>query len=493
VRFESLRRLTRYVIPCLVGVFLGGLYLRTLAPDLTWAFDGADGGDLVTAAAVGGVPHPTGYPTYLVIASAFLRLPWGSPAYRTNLMSAVCTVAAALVIYSIVWTVDRRMTSAAVAALAFGTFPLIWSQAIITEVNALHALFVTLNLYLLVVVATNPRMDLLGGLTLGLGMGNHASTVLLLPFIFFHGRARTEPPTLGRAAHSSMLTGWSRVARRAVAMFLGLGVYLLLPLRAQSHPPVNWGDAVDWNGLTWLVTGKMYWSRLGNLDWAYLSAGLKAWSGFMVHQLGVMGFLLIVATLAVLLSKSSLFLATCWLIVAQSVLAIVYDSPDSYVYLIPALVALSIWMGLGAGWFTNRASRISVALGGVAAVGISAFFVVRAALAVPAMDLSGDHTAVDFAHAILTSAPQKGIILAEGDEATFVLWYFHYAEHKRPDVALVSKDLFVQVWYHFVLKDTYPDLVVPNVPWGLALAQANPSHPFCRLPAGLQPGLECTG
>ena len=38
-------------------------YLRTLAPGITWANDGYDSGDLITAAVTGGVAHPTGYPT----------------------------------------------------------------------------------------------------------------------------------------------------------------------------------------------------------------------------------------------------------------------------------------------------------------------------------------------------------------------------------------------------------------------------------------------
>ncbi len=139
-------RLLRVLLPGLICLFLGALYWATLAPGLTWAFDGADGGDLITAAATGGVPHPSGYPTYLLLASAFLRIPLGSLAYRTNLLSAVCTVAAALVIYATVRSVDKSDVSASIASLAFGTFPLVWSQAIITEVYALHGLFVALLL-----------------------------------------------------------------------------------------------------------------------------------------------------------------------------------------------------------------------------------------------------------------------------------------------------------------------------------------------------------
>ncbi|MGC8878576.1 MAG: protein O-mannosyl-transferase family, partial [Anaerolineae bacterium] len=53
------------------------VYLITLAPSITWCNDGADGGDLITATVTGGVPHPSGYPTYLLLGSLFVHLPLG--------------------------------------------------------------------------------------------------------------------------------------------------------------------------------------------------------------------------------------------------------------------------------------------------------------------------------------------------------------------------------------------------------------------------------
>jgi hypothetical protein len=267
---------------------------------------------------------------------------------------------------------------------------------------------------------------------------------------------------------------------------------LVLPLRARAQAPVNWGNAADWNQLGWLVSGQMYWSRLGNFGWSYLVTGLRAWSHFIVTQLGVVGLLLVFVTLAVLLRRSRLFMASCWMVVACSALSILYYSPDSNMYLIPALIALSLWMGLGAGWIFEMAALRSAALKYVAAGGICAFVVGRAVLAIPAMDLSKDRTASDFAQGILAAAPPQGIILMEGDEATFALWYFHYALGERPDLAVVSGDLLVQPWYHEVLRYTYPDLVVPAEPWTEALRRANPGRIFCEVPSILQPGLVCS-
>ena len=50
---------------------------------------GSDGGDLIAAASTLGVPHPTGYPTYTLLARLALLFPIRALAYRTNVLSAV--------------------------------------------------------------------------------------------------------------------------------------------------------------------------------------------------------------------------------------------------------------------------------------------------------------------------------------------------------------------------------------------------------------------
>ena len=65
------------------------LYLATLAPGISWANSGVDGGDYLSALNTGGIPHPTGYPTYLLLAKVIYLVPFGSLAFRGNLFSAI--------------------------------------------------------------------------------------------------------------------------------------------------------------------------------------------------------------------------------------------------------------------------------------------------------------------------------------------------------------------------------------------------------------------
>ena len=113
--------LSRYLAPFLTGTVLLGVYLARMAPGLSWAHGGVDGGDLIAAAATGGVAHPTGYPLFVGLGKLFSLLPIGSMAWRVNLASAIFAAIAVWLIYrTIVLLTSDRLSSAIAAGLAKG-------------------------------------------------------------------------------------------------------------------------------------------------------------------------------------------------------------------------------------------------------------------------------------------------------------------------------------------------------------------------------------
>ena len=183
----------KWIPPGVLVISLAWVYLATIAPGLTWANNGSDGGDLITAAATGGIAHPSGYPLYLLLARGFQLIPVGSLAFRTNFMSAFFAVVTSLLVYLLVLQrvcIELKTCPAYIASLsagyAVGLAPLLWSQAVITEVYTLHVFFIALILYL----ATQPvpidlsqhaNLDRLRGIVYGLALGNHLTVVALIP------------------------------------------------------------------------------------------------------------------------------------------------------------------------------------------------------------------------------------------------------------------------------------------------------------------------
>src|SRR5690349_9590350 len=79
----------RAVAPRWLAFIPGGLafilYLLTCSPTVNFT----DSGELVTVAWVGGVPHPPGYPLYTLLSILFVHIPFGDPAWRMNILSAL--------------------------------------------------------------------------------------------------------------------------------------------------------------------------------------------------------------------------------------------------------------------------------------------------------------------------------------------------------------------------------------------------------------------
>lgn len=473
-----MQRLVKKTFPFLILLFLGFLYLRTLAPGLTWAYDSADSGDLLTALATGGVPHPGGYPTYLLFASLFSKIPIGSFAFRINLFSALCMLLAIYILFLFVLKFTKSFYVASFSTLIFGTFPLVWSQALITEVYALQTLLAALALLLLVPKNSSSWQDFTGGAILGLALGSHLTAVFLLPFLLIKNATQ-------RKRHLKNLI------RRIAGFCMGLSVFFVIPIRAGNQAPVNWGNAVDWEGFWWLISGRMYHGRLGHFSLNYLGAATRLWSQFLLDQMGVLGVTVALIYIVVFFKPTRLHLTTLWLTLTFSIFAIIYYSPDSYVYLILPLLAFAIWIGLGSEYLIENLPEKISSLKPLEVTLLFVAVIARALILLPSMDISADQVAEDFAQSILTEVPHNAILITSGDEPTFSLWYFHYALGQRPDITIISRDLFPQSWYQETLKATYPELNISQKLLTQNLMETNPHHPVCVLGASLEPEFEC--
>ena len=432
------------------------VYVVTLAPGLTFEHNGTDGGDLISAAWRLGVPHPSGYPTYTLLAWLFSQLPVGVIAYRVNLLSAVCAAVAVGLLCrtaQIVLPADRHRLAISVAtALSLAFSSLLWSQAVISEVYALLALFAALLLWLLIRWRNggSDRTLWLAGLAFGLGLGNHL--------------------TLAFAALPAILLLWPERRRwfRARALLpaalftlVGLSVYAYLPLAASRQPPVNWGNPQTWKQFVWVVTAKQYQPFAFGLDPAAMPGRLSAWSWLLGDQFGWWGLAISLAGAWWSWKRDRGFalFALAWMLLTV-VYAFLYDTGDSHVYLVPAMMLLALWWGEGARSLIRLVHRSRprwrrLALGAILLLPLGSL-----ALHWQAADPDDDWIVHAYIHQVLDQAAPGSLILVRDDGPTFSLWYALYAEGQRPDVALVSGPLLAYIWYRDQVRHSYPELIV---------------------------------
>lgn len=460
---------------------LGAAYMATLAPSITWANDGADSGDLVTAAAVGGVAHPTGYPTFLLMARAFQLLPFGDLALRTNLLAVCAALAAVAIVFLVVMELCAEHglyapVAGALGALALGLAPVFWSQAVIAEVYSLNTLFAaTLCLFALRELrprAASPPPTHARGLIAGLALGNHV-TIALLVLGWLVAVAAGAPR--GARVRS--------VAARLPWIGLGLLVYLYLPLCSAMQPPINWGGADTLAGFWWTLSGTPYRRLAFGLSVELLPERMVAWAALLIAQFGVIGVALGLGGLVYSDgARRRLLYGSAVVALSFSFFAMSYDTVDSYAYLLPAYVIFAVWLGCGSGALMAALDRSRFRrLAPVAAVICAALLVAPAPATAARVNASDDTRALAFARAALESAPPGAIVVAEGDRDSFALWYAHYGLEQRPDVAVVVGPLLDEPWYRATMRATYPRITIPDTPppdWSVVLAEVN-AAPVC--------------
>ncbi|MCL4394692.1 MAG: DUF2723 domain-containing protein [Chloroflexi bacterium] len=429
-----------------VDLFVGAIalagYWATLAPTITWRNSGADSGDLVTAAFTLGIPHPPGYPLYTLLASFFAHLPFGEPAQNVGLFSALAAASAVVLLSRCGRALAAGRSRDGItllaspgAALTFGFIPLLWSQSTVAEIYALNVLIV--SALLLALVSTSRRRLYFAALAFGLGLAHHLTIVLMAPtaLILLAGG------------------GWTRrqVATAAGIILACLLFYLYLPVRAAAQPAVNWGNPADLAGFLWTVSAAPYHSYLFGLPLSDVVSriGMPAQSLFEQYRVwGVALGLWGVAAMAVdrdpARRRQLVALAVAFLLAA--LYSIVYVTRNSFVYLLPAFAVFALWMAYG---LVDLARRLPYRWGlGFTAAALIALPLFNFAANFDSMDLSGDRTAFAYAQSVFAQIPDDAVVLADGDEHLFSLWYYRYVAAPRSSVVVISSELLQYDWYY---------------------------------------------
>src|SRR5580658_6766180 len=93
------------------------LYVTRLCPALSLQGDSAE---LVTAAALWGVPHPPGYPLYTAIGHLFAAVPFGALPWRVHVTSAVFHAGAVAATMAAVFALTKSRAAAIAAGIGLG-------------------------------------------------------------------------------------------------------------------------------------------------------------------------------------------------------------------------------------------------------------------------------------------------------------------------------------------------------------------------------------
>lgn len=436
------------------------IYVLTAPRGLSWDLGGTDGGDLAAGVLTGGLAHPPGYPTYLLLAQIPILLPLGLPSFRLNLFSAVCT---ALTVALVVWAVNNYVLSTkenpknglagAAAGSMLGLFPIVWSQAVITEVYALAGLFCAILLILAYWVDRAPakhfrsRLAILTGVA-GVGFGAHYIVGAMLVFVLIYLILRMP----GRLLCLQNLG--------ALASFgLGLLVFAYLPIRAGRSAISDWGRPDSLSRFIWVISAAAY---SGRWHIELVLTRLPSLVRVLVGELSIPGTVLAVLGLSIWWdNQRRLTVAVLVTVFANAIMVAGYDSADTLPYLYPLFILLAIAAG-AAGveiitkWLPAWAQE-TWAFWLATAILLLTIWIPLLAVGIPQIT-AANANAEGYGHSIVEQAPSHSLIISNDDKHTFAIRYAVASLPERSDVIPVDVRLLEFEWFRQDLVQFHPGL-----------------------------------
>lgn len=441
-------------LPVLCGLVLallaGTLYVRTLAPSVM----PGDYAEFQFSAAILGVPHPTGYPLYILLGKLFTMLPFGDVAYRVNLSSAVYMAGAVGMLYASALRLLRlaglgqAWLGALVGASLFAIAPTVWAMSLVARSYALNALLVGGVIFCLVSWRSTGAAwwFFASCLLIGLSMVHHGTTYLLLPAYGLY-LLLTE---LERRKRHADARPWRRRLLGVMWLLVGFSPMLFLVYRFVGGSPYYWGNPATWKDFFSLITGGPFQNQvMGYGSGLGAQLGRAAFgAGELLGQYTSVGIALGVLGLVVLWRARWAEAGLLLLMMVGNFWFAMNYSLVGYLYFIPTYLIWGIFMAVGAGWLLrlalatrNLAARREWAIGAQAVI-LVVFAVSALSLALvrfPKMDMSGQTAVRDQALALLKSAPPNASLYLDW-EAQSVVRFYRLVYGMRPDITIHAGD-----------------------------------------------------
>jgi Protein of unknown function (DUF2723) len=436
------------------------LYVITLAPTIY----NLDSAELTTAAATGGIVRATGYPLYLLLGRVWSWLPVGDVGFRLNLFSAFC---GALTI-ALAERILRRMQVSAWARFAalglLACAPFFWAMSLIAEVYMLHTALMAGIILLLLRWSElpTPRRLALVGLAMGLSLGHHAATVLLVP---------------GCAWYVLSVAPRRALAPRALlpaigALLLGVSVYLYLPLLTLAQPAFNYAghynaagqlvpdDLRSIEGLWKLMTGRAFARQMLAYQGAELWHEISSFAIQLSQAFFIVGVGPGLIGLVVLLRRNWRWGGMLLLMFAFTAgFYIDYRVIDKNTMFLPAFLVWALWLAVGYDWLCQWLGRARDSFTRAWGTKLLQVVVVGVVLIAVAWNwrltnLSHDRSARLRGESILQVAESNALILGWWDTVP-VIEYLQLVEGQRPDVQAINRFL--------IASDDVRELIEHNI------------------------------
>lgn len=426
-----------------------------------------DSGDLVTAAATGGVAHPPGYPLYSFTGWLLSRFPLATVSWRVALLSSIPHAATVMLVFMLVYRLGRNYIAATVSAIAIVGNYVFFLYSVTPEVFALFDFFVILLAYLATRWHEEQRPSLLlaGSFVFGLSLTHHHVILFLTPALLYI-LWKTKIP----------------IVRCFAAFCIGLLPYLYVPIAARGNSIVNWDRAVNLENFVRLVTRAGYGTFTASTVIGQLPLQrflqFKAYGELLLADFTIIGVIFIlIGSITLYFKKPRLFyffgiaisfLGPLFFFYASFPLVNRFTLGTLERFLLPSYTLLYVLLGVGVAHILTLVNKIGKRfiisnIRRLIVPGLS--FVIAlyplSTLAITMWRFDGlryDSTAQNLAIDVLTPLPTNSILILNRDTTLFTTQYVRYVLGFRPDIMALHAGRMDDADYYATLSNIFPNL-----------------------------------
>lgn len=234
-----------------VIIFFSSLFLYGITSSRTIVH--GDSGDFLSAAATAGIPHPSGYPLYTLLARIIFLLPLGNPVWQVNLLSSFFASLTLVFVYKTVFKLTHSLPAGLFSVFCLGIFESFWFYALVSQIHILQVFILSLLFYFLISFTEEKKINHLYAafFMFGLGASNNLSIIFTLPSLLI-------ALVVFRKKLSVI-----RLVKLFLISVLGLTPYLYIWYAAVHNSPTSWGGVHDLYSFFRLVSRQDY----GTLVW----------------------------------------------------------------------------------------------------------------------------------------------------------------------------------------------------------------------------------
>ncbi len=461
------------------------VFLFTLFPTVT----SEDSGELITAAYHLGIPHPPGYPLFMLLGKlGTIIIPFGNIAWRVNVVSAILGALTSLLLASLIFRISKNRVAATSGALVLAFTNIFWSQSVRAEIYTLAALVFVGVIYLCYLWSQTKsqkeqhRLLMWCSFLLGLGAAAHQYLIAIIPALVVYF-----------LIYDRQLWKQYKVILKGLLLYLlGFSIYLYLPIRSLADPVIDWGNPETLENFWQVFRRQTYQEYVPSVLDAAQAAPVKpnfSYSNYLLvqgpkfithfaqllHRLNkylfidftVFGFALGVTGLVAMrkIAKPMLTIISCIAIWYAAILtyfqfghvtgSLTFTNIPFY---IPFHILFAIAIGLGADFCWNSAKKSKsirkVIFGSILLVPLIVF-----TTNFQFNNQRGNYLVYDYVKAVINQVPRNGLLyLHQGDNSIFPATYLRHVENFRPDVEIIARTdsgVFPGAYY-LTLAQQYP-------------------------------------